>query len=105
MITLLCEPGKSVGNVVMKKSFQASTEMMRVKVTQPKRIYLSTKDKVGTLPVQGIRDVLIIRMIWQQLKGYSAPRNKTGVESMFTMFILYNRKNARSCSQKSVPNT
>ena len=66
MITLLCEPGKSVGNVVMKKSFQASTEMMRVKVTQSKRIYLSTKDKVGTLPVQGIRDVLIIRMIWQQ---------------------------------------
>lgn len=80
--------------------------MMRVKVTQPKRIYLSTKDKVGTLPVQGIRDVLYHQNdLAAALKGYSAPRNKTGVESMFTMFILYNRKNARSCSQKSVTNT
>lgn len=46
--------------MVIKKSFQASMETMRAKVTQSKRIYLSAKNKVGTLPVQGIRDVLII---------------------------------------------
>ena len=79
MITLLCEPGKTAGNVVIKKSFQASVEMMRAKVTQSKRIYFSTKDSGGTLPsVQGCP------YHWQQLNGYSAPRNKTGVQSMFT---------------------
>ena len=46
--------------MVIKKSFQASMETMRAKVTQSKRIYLSAKNKVGTLPVQGIRVVLII---------------------------------------------
>lgn len=84
VITLPCEPGKSAGKVVIKKSFQASMEMMRAKVTQSKRIYLSTKNKVGTLPVQGIRDVLIIRT-WQQRNGYSAPRNKIGVQSVFNI--------------------